>query len=56
MAEESSNYNSKFENEVKSAVVGEGNVIYNYFYYNEEAKVEPVDLAIATDEYLPSMP
>lgn len=53
MAEENSNYNSKFENEVKSAVVGEKNIIYNYFYYREEARVEPVDSAIATDEYLP---
>ncbi|MEH1794450.1 WD40 repeat domain-containing protein [Nostoc sp.] len=53
MAEENSNYNSKFENEVKSAVVGEKNIIYNYFYYREEARVEPVDPAIAADEYLP---
>ncbi|MEH1879444.1 nSTAND1 domain-containing NTPase [Nostoc sp.] len=53
MAEESSNYNSKFENEVKSAVVGEKNIIYNYFYYREEARVEPIDSAITTDEYLP---
>ncbi len=44
MAEESSNYNSKFENKVKSAVVGEGNIIYNYnYYYREEARVAPVD-------------
>ncbi|MEH2455392.1 nSTAND1 domain-containing NTPase [Nostoc sp.] len=54
MAEENSNYNSRFENEVKSAVVGKGNIIHNYFYlYREEARVEPVDPAIATDEYLP---
>ncbi|MEH1884926.1 WD40 repeat domain-containing protein, partial [Nostoc sp.] len=50
MAEESSNYNSRFENEVKGAVVGEGNIIYNYFYSREEVK--PVDSAIAVDEYL----
>ncbi|MBG1266854.1 WD40 repeat domain-containing protein, partial [Nostoc sp. WHI] len=51
MAEESSNYNSTFQNEVKGAVVGEGNIIYNYFYSREEVK--PVDFAIAVDEYLP---
>ncbi|MEH2237387.1 nSTAND1 domain-containing NTPase, partial [Nostoc sp.] len=53
MAENSSNYNSRFKNEVKSAVVGEKNIIYNYFYYREEARVEPVDSAIAADESLP---
>ncbi|MCC5640660.1 WD40 repeat domain-containing protein [Nostoc sp. CHAB 5844] len=51
MADESSKYNSTFQNEVKGAVVGEGNIIYNYFYYREEVK--PVDSAIAVDEYLP---
>ncbi|WP_392531355.1 WD40 repeat domain-containing protein [Nostoc sp. C117] len=50
MAEEGSKYNSRFENEVKGAVVGEGNIIYNYFYSREEVK--PVDSAIAVDEYL----
>lgn len=50
MAEESSNYNSKFENQVKSAVVGENNTIYNYFYLTEEVKPTSVD---AADEYLP---
>ncbi|ACC79697.1 WD40 repeat domain-containing protein [Nostoc punctiforme] len=53
MAEENSNYSSRFENEVKSAVVGEKNIIYNYFYYREEARVEPVDSTDAADEYLP---
>ncbi|MHC5736518.1 nSTAND1 domain-containing NTPase [Nostoc sp.] len=53
MAEENSNYNSKFENEVKSAVVGEKNIIYNYFYYREEARVEPVEPTDAADQYLP---
>jgi hypothetical protein len=52
MAEDSSSYTSKFEKEVKSAVVGEKNIIYNYFYYSE-ARVAPVDPAIAADEYLP---
>ncbi|MGF2036696.1 MAG: hypothetical protein RMZ43_015510 [Nostoc sp. CmiVER01] len=51
MAEESSKYHSTFQNEVKGAVVGEGNIIYNYFYSREEVK--PVDSAIAVDEYLP---
>ncbi|BBD65423.1 WD-40 repeat-containing protein [Nostoc commune NIES-4072] len=51
MAEESSNYNSTFQNEIKGAVVGEGNIIYNYFYSREEVK--PVDSAIAIDEHLP---
>lgn len=51
MAEESSKYHSSFQNEVKGAVVGEGNIIYNYFYSREEVKL--VDSAIAVDEYLP---
>ncbi|HYX13829.1 MAG TPA: hypothetical protein VE944_05550 [Nostoc sp.] len=51
MAEESSKYHSTFQSEVKGAVVGEGNIIYNYFYSREEVK--PVDFAIAVDEYLP---
>ena len=50
MAEESSNYNSRFENQVKSAVVGEKNTIYNYFYLTEEVKPTSVD---AADESLP---
>ncbi|OYE04064.1 WD40 repeat domain-containing protein [Nostoc sp. 'Peltigera membranacea cyanobiont' 232] len=50
MAEDSSKYHSTFQNEVKGAVVGEGNIIYNYFYSTE--KVKPVDSAIALDEYL----
>ncbi|MBN3923943.1 MAG: WD40 repeat domain-containing protein, partial [Nostoc sp. NMS4] len=51
MAEESSKFHSSFQNEVKGAVVGEGNIIYNYFYSREEVK--SVDSAIAVDEYLP---
>ncbi|MEH2203216.1 MAG: WD40 repeat domain-containing protein, partial [Nostoc sp.] len=51
MAEESSKFYSSFQNEVKGAVVGEGNIIYNYFYFKEEVKL--VDSAIAVDEYLP---
>ncbi|MEH1884517.1 nSTAND1 domain-containing NTPase, partial [Nostoc sp.] len=53
MAEENSNYNSRFENEVKSAVVGEGNIIHNYFYYREEARLVPSDSTDAADESLP---
>ncbi|MEM9926673.1 MAG: ATP-binding protein, partial [Cyanobacteria bacterium P01_D01_bin.50] len=38
MVENISEYNPKFVDEVKSAVVGEKNIIYNYFYYSEEKK------------------
>ncbi|MEH2441116.1 nSTAND1 domain-containing NTPase [Nostoc sp.] len=51
MAEDSSKYHSTFQNEVKGAVVGEGNIIYNYFYSREEVK--SVDSTDAVDEYLP---
>ncbi|BAY26758.1 WD-40 repeat-containing protein [Calothrix sp. NIES-2100] len=50
MAEDISKYQSTFENEVKGAVVGDGNIIYNYFYYREEVKPTSVDVA---DESLP---
>jgi hypothetical protein len=49
MADESSKYNSTFQNEVKGAVVGDGNIIYNYFYYREEVKPTSVNSA---NEYL----
>jgi WD40 repeat protein len=47
----SSQYHSPFEQEVKSAVVGERNVIYNYFYYREQ--VNPPSPSSPDDDHLP---
>ena len=52
MTEETPQYHPKFEHEVKSAVVGEKNTIYNYFYYSQEIKTLP-DKNGETDEVLP---
>lgn len=43
MAEDSPKYNQKFERPVDSAVVGEKNTIYNYFYYREDVSAKPVE-------------
>ncbi|MDH6099753.1 WD40 repeat domain-containing protein [Anabaenopsis sp. FSS-46] len=51
MDQTSSQYHSPFEQEVKSAVVGEHNVIYNYFYYREQ--VNPPSPSSPDDENLP---
>ncbi|NJL91288.1 MAG: hypothetical protein HC916_17015 [Coleofasciculaceae cyanobacterium SM2_1_6] len=52
MSEESAKYNPEFTSEVKGVVVGEGNIIYNYFYYREEVK--PADPMVDADsENLP---
>jgi hypothetical protein len=40
MADDASQYHSQFGAEVKSAVVGEGNIIYNY-YYSQDVKPTP---------------
>ena len=50
MTKESSQYNPKFENEVKSSVVGEKNIIYNYFYYKECIRAKSDTLDETTDE------
>ena len=51
MDQTSSQYHSPFEQEVKSAVVGEKNVIYNYFYYREQ--VNPPSPSSPDDDHLP---
>ncbi|NES87695.1 MAG: WD40 repeat domain-containing protein, partial [Moorea sp. SIO2B7] len=51
MAEDTSQYHPQFAEEVKGVVVGERNIIYNYFYYREDVK--PVESAIAADEDIP---
>ncbi|MDH6086987.1 WD40 repeat domain-containing protein [Umezakia ovalisporum] len=51
MDQTSSQYHSPFEQEVKSAVVGEHNVIYNYFYYREQ--VNPPRPSSPDDDHLP---
>jgi len=51
MNQESSKYNSQFQNEVKGVVFGEGNIIYNYFYSGE--KVKSVNSDTPVDENIP---
>ncbi|MFB2917599.1 hypothetical protein [Aerosakkonema funiforme] len=41
---------TEFQGEVKGVQVGDGNIIYNYFYYKEEGKPTSVDVA---DDNLP---
>ncbi len=54
MAEDSPKYNPTFEDEVKSAVVGEKNIIYNYFYYREDVRSKSVESEeTAASEKLP---
>ena len=53
MAEETPQYHPQFEAEVNSAVVGEKNVIYNYFYSSQAPKAVLDQAAIAADESLP---
>ncbi|MGK7897963.1 MAG: pentapeptide repeat-containing protein, partial [Xenococcus sp. (in: cyanobacteria)] len=50
MIEESSQYNPRFETAVDSAVVGENNIIYNYFYYREDIRKKPLESEEVTDE------
>lgn len=50
MTEDSPKNHTVFQGEVKSAQVGDHNIIYNYFYYKEEVKPTSVG---ADDEYLP---
>jgi len=40
MTDDTSQYHSQFKDEVKSVVVGEGNIIYNY-YYSQDIKPAP---------------
>ncbi len=52
MAENTRKYDPSFQDDVKSAVVGEGNIIYNYFYCSHDVK--PVDADDTTiDDHLP---
>ena len=44
MTEDISQNHTEFQGEVKGAQVGDHNIIYNYFYYREEAKSAPVDI------------
>ena len=54
MAEDRPKYNPTFEDEVKSAVVGEKNIVYNYFYYREDVRGKPVESEeTAAEEKLP---
>ena len=54
MAEDDPKSNPRFEDEVKSAVVGEKNIIYNYFYYKEEVRSKAVESGETTvSEKLP---
>ena len=54
MIKNSPKNNPKFEDEVKSAVVGEKNIIYNYFYYREDVKDKLVESEeTAVEEKLP---
>ncbi|HYW19729.1 MAG TPA: hypothetical protein VE956_10530 [Nodularia sp. (in: cyanobacteria)] len=45
MAEDSSKYNLEFQDQAKGVAVGDGNIIYNYFYYREEVVTASVDVA-----------
>ncbi|NEQ68332.1 MAG: hypothetical protein F6J86_28865 [Symploca sp. SIO1B1] len=52
MTEGTSQYRPKFEDDIKSAVVGERNFIFNYFYYSQDIKsVE--SKATTVDDQLP---
>jgi len=51
MSQESSDYNPQFGEQVESAVVGEGNIIYNYIYYRQDDK--SVDEPETDEESLP---
>ncbi len=54
MIENSPKNNLKFQDEVKSAVVGEKNIIYNYFYYREDVRDKLVESEeTAVEEKLP---
>jgi hypothetical protein len=53
MPEETPQFHPRFEDEVKSAVVGEKNTIYNYFYYGQEAKGTVKTGEALADETLP---
>ena len=50
MAEDSSQYNPRFEAQAQGFAVGDNNIIYNYFGYREVLKPAPVD---ASDDSLP---
>ncbi|WP_414545047.1 hypothetical protein [Nostoc sp. CCY0012] len=50
MAENSSKYNLEFKDQAKGVAIGDGNIIYNYFYYREEVATASVDVA---DDNLP---
>ncbi|MDJ0899442.1 MAG: WD40 repeat domain-containing protein [Xenococcus sp. MO_188.B8] len=43
MAEDNPKYNARFEAQAEGFAVGDHNIIYNYFGYREEVKVEPDD-------------
>ncbi|YAF96148.1 MAG: WD40 repeat domain-containing protein [Nodularia sp. CChRGM 3473] len=50
MAEDSSKYNLEFQDQAKGVAIGDGNIIYNYFYYREEVGTASVDVP---DDKLP---
>ncbi len=54
MVDDPSQYHPQFAAEVKSAVVGEKNIIYNYFYYSQDIQAASGQAGAATaDERLP---
>ncbi|MEM9272438.1 MAG: S-layer homology domain-containing protein [Cyanobacteria bacterium P01_F01_bin.143] len=45
MTEENSKFKTIVEDQAKGLVIGDRNIIYNYFGYKEDVKAEPVDVA-----------
>lgn len=52
MDEHTNPYHPQFQEEVKGVVVGEGNIIYNYFYSNSQ-DIESAETVDTIDEFLP---